>query len=119
MLFAQTIDQVSALASKSDYSLVGVLVVAFAVCAIVGYRGAKTVAAWLAKEFLLPGRDKLFTHLDKTNLAMDGLNESMRTLRQVPERLERIEGKVDNLGERVDKIDDHLVQQDLFDRKPA
>lgn len=102
-----TLDVVE-IAKGTDYSLVGVLLVAIGAFCFFAVKGVKAVCQWTAKEVIVPTRDRLFNHLERTSNAMEGLDESMRTLRNVPESLVRIEGKVNHLGDRVDQIDDHL-----------
>lgn len=99
------------IAKGTDYSLVGVLLVAIGALCYIAVKGIKTLCQWTAREVIVPSRDRLFNHLERTSNAMEGLDESMRTLRNVPESLVRIEGKVNHLGDRVDQIDDHLERQ--------
>ena len=105
-------DKLATASKSTDYSLVGVLIVAMVAIGWVTYQSGRTLSSWIAREIIIPGRDKFFGHLEKVNVSMDGLNHSLQALRLIPERLDRIEVKVDTLGERVDRVDEHLIRQD-------
>lgn len=90
--------------TEANYTAAGVLLVIFICFALAVWR----VLSWFGKEFVIPGRDRMFRHLDQVDKTMQDVSTSLTKLATVPERLDVIEFKVDGLSQRVDNMDTHL-----------
>jgi hypothetical protein len=114
-----TPEQVHKALTTQDYTTIGILVVGFAIVLLGGWK----LSSWIAKEIIVPGRDrffiiadqvkdKFFGHLDRVGTTLDNISTNLGRLTEVPERLDRIEKKVDTLGHKVEVIDEHLNTSD-------
>ena len=106
MLLAQVVDpaQAKEWMTESNYTTTGVVVVILICVGLSLWR----VTSWVGREFVIPGRDRMFRHLDRVDQTMQDVSMSLQKLATVPERLDVIEGKVDNLSQRVDNMDTNL-----------
>jgi hypothetical protein len=95
---ATTLTEVTSAISKTDYNLLGFLVVCFIAAAI----GFALITWWLGHNVVIPTRDRAFRHLDMVDQTMSGLNETIKT---IPARMDRVENKLDDVGNRVEHIE--------------
>jgi len=106
MLLAQVVDpgQAKEFLTETNYTVTGVVLVILAALAFAVWR----VLSWVGREFVIPGRDRMFRHLDRVDQTMQDVSTSLQKLATVPDRLDTIEGKVDGLSQRVDNMDTHM-----------
>jgi hypothetical protein len=106
MLLAQVVDPVQAkeFLTETNYTVTGVVLVILAALAFAVWR----TLSWVGREFVIPGRDRMFRHLDRVDQTMQDVSTSLQKLATVPDRLDTIEGKVDGLSQRVDNMDTHM-----------
>lgn len=106
MLLAQVVDiaQAKEYMTETNYTTTGVVIVILIAVGLATWR----VLSWLGKEVVIPGRDRMFRHLDCVDETFKDMSTSMQKLATVPEKLVVIENKVDGLTQRVNTLDEHL-----------
>jgi hypothetical protein len=90
--------------TESNYTVAGVLLVIFVCFGLAVWR----VISWIGREFVIPGRDRMFRHLDRVDDTMKDVSTSLQKLATVPERLDGIEEKVESISLRVKQIDANM-----------
>lgn len=106
MFLAQTVEDITRIATGNNYTLSGVLLLLILAAGFVMYKIGSRIVVWSGERV-----DKLlergFKHLDTVDSTMASLKD---TIGGIGTRLDQVESKIDDLGDKVNHIDIRLAR---------
>lgn len=109
MFLAQTVEDITRIATGNNYTLSGVLLLLILAAGFVMYKIGSRIVVWSGERV-----DKIlergFKHLDTVDSTMASLKE---TIGGLAPRLGSVETKLDHMGEKLDDLGDKVQHIDI------